>query len=106
MVCKCKELTPCQGRKLPFDDQDRLNEISKTLDRIESNGPYPYRQDGSVFRNAEGKLPNGDYREYTVDTPGVGNRGARRIVQDINSGRTYYTDDHYQNFIQINPIRH
>lgn len=56
-----------------------------------------------MFRNREGKLPDGNYREYTVDSPDANNRGARRIVRDVDSGKTYYTDDHYQNFIQIDP---
>lgn len=93
------------ARNLPFKDSDRLTELDKTLDRIEAGGPFPYKQDGTIFRNKEGKLPDGDYREYTVDTPGASNRGARRLVQDASSGRMYYTDDHYENFIQIDPVR-
>jgi len=93
------------GRNLPFKDGDRLTEINKTLDRIESGGPFPHKKDGTIFRNKEGRLPEGNYREYTVDTPGAPNRGTRRIVQDVDTGRTYYTDDHYQNFIQINPAK-
>lgn len=50
-------------------------------------------------------LPKGNYIEYTVDTPGASNRGARRIVVDQDSGRTYYTDDHYRSFIEIDPGR-
>nr|WP_176453609.1 MULTISPECIES: ribonuclease domain-containing protein [Enterobacteriaceae] len=69
------------------------------------SGPFPYKKDGSVFKNKEGRLPEGSYKEYTVDTPGARNRGARRIVIDEETGRTYYTDDHYQNFIQIDPNR-
>jgi ribonuclease T1 len=29
-----------------------------TLDLIEQGGPYPYRQDGTVFQNREGILPS------------------------------------------------
>ena len=89
------------NRNLPFGDTERLSEINKTLDRIDSGSPFPYSQDGTVFKNREGKLPNGNYREYTVETPGSNNRGARRIVQDVDTKKTYYTDDHYNNFIQI-----
>ena len=28
-------------RLLPFKDTDRLTEVNKTLDRIESGGPFP-----------------------------------------------------------------
>jgi ribonuclease T1 len=70
--------------------------------RITNGGPYEHRQDGAVFGNYEGLLPaqpRGYYHEYTVQTPGVRSRGARRIV----TGGTppvvwYYTDDHYRSF--------
>jgi guanyl-specific ribonuclease Sa len=77
-------------------------EARQTLRLIAQGGPFPHRQDGSVFGNREGHLPRqpqGYYREYTVDTPGLGHRGARRIV---TGGRPpheyYYTDDHYESF--------
>ncbi|MEZ8384801.1 ribonuclease domain-containing protein [Vibrio splendidus] len=49
--------------------------MNKTLDRIESNGPFPHKRDGITFKNREGKLPEGNYKEYTVDTPDASNRG-------------------------------
>lgn len=61
-----------------------------------------------MFKNLEGLLPSkapGYYREYTVDTPGATTRGTRRIVQGAG-GETYYTDDHYENFVQIDPKRY
>lgn len=77
-------------------------EARHTLDLIRRDGPFPHRQDGTVFQNREGRLParpNGYYREYTVRTPGVSHRGARRIV---TGGRPpevyYYTADHYGSF--------
>lgn len=74
-----------------------------TLQLIRSHGPYPYRKDGTVFQNREKRLPlqpRGYYREYTVKTPGVGHRGARRIVAG-SRGELYYTDDHYRSFRRI-----
>ena len=50
---------------------------------ILGGGPFPYDKDGTVFGNREKRLPlaaRGHYREYTVKTPGVSHRGARRIV--------------------------
>ncbi|MBP6750536.1 MAG: ribonuclease [Xanthomonadaceae bacterium] len=77
-------------------------EAVATLRTIERGGPYPFRQDDSVFQNRERKLPpqpRGYYREYTVKTPGSRDRGARRIVA---GGRPpaefFYTDDHYRSF--------
>src|SRR5688572_5945973 len=58
-------------------------EAAETLALIARRGPFPYRQDGSVFQNRERRLPTqprGHYREYTVPTPGLGHRGPRRIV--------------------------
>jgi|GEM_PF-1191051 len=93
------------GRNLPFKDADRIIEVNKTLDRIESGASFPYKKDGIIFKNNEGILPEGNYREYTVETPGLSNRGTRRIIQDTDTGKTYYTDDHYRNFIQIDPTK-
>ncbi|MEY2231107.1 MULTISPECIES: ribonuclease domain-containing protein [Streptomyces] len=67
---------------------------------IDKGGPYPYRQDGTVFGNFEKALPKqkrGYYHEYTVRTPGERDRGARRIVTG-EGGEFYYTDDHYDTF--------
>ncbi|OKK08432.1 ribonuclease [Streptomyces sp. CB03234] len=72
-----------------------------TLDLIETGGPYPFPQDGTVFQNREGILPSrttGYYREYTVITPGSDTRGARRIVTGDATREDYYTADHYASF--------
>ena len=78
-------------------------EAAETLQLIRRGGPFPYpRKDGSVFGNFEKQLPpqqRGYYREYTVDTPGLAHRGARRIVTGGDPRREYYyTDDHYESF--------
>jgi ribonuclease T1 len=79
----------------------------QTLVLIKQGGPFPYARDGAVFGNYEGILPHrkrGYYREYTVKTPGVRSRGARRIVSGGNpswSGEYYYTEDHYATFKRI-----
>ncbi|MBN8713977.1 MAG: ribonuclease [Xanthomonadales bacterium] len=73
-----------------------------TLALIESGGPFPHHQDGQVFGNYEHLLPEkmrGYYHEYTVDTPGARNRGARRVITGGNPPIVYYyTDDHYRSF--------
>jgi guanyl-specific ribonuclease Sa len=77
-------------------------EALDTLALIERGGPFPHRQDGSVFGNRERRLPSkprGYYLEYTVDTPGLSHRGARRIVTGGTPPEAwYYTDDHYGSF--------
>lgn len=80
-------------------------EAHRTIALIQRNGPYPYRQDGGTFGNFEGRLPRkprGWYREFTVQTPGLSHRGARRIVTGGNPpSEWYYTDDHYDSFRQF-----
>lgn len=78
-------------------------EALETLRLIEAGGPFPYEQDDSVFQNREGILPDrpeGHYREYTVETPGSPDRGARRIVAGAE-GERYWTEDHYASFSRI-----
>ena len=84
-------------RELPKQGQD-------TLALIKVGGPFASDRDGIPFGNRERILPKekrGYYREYTVRTPGVKNRGARRIVCGGNlvaPEMCFYSDDHYQSF--------
>ena len=81
-------------------------QIDQTIALIQQGGPFPYpNKDGSTFYNREGKLPaqsQGYYREYTVPTPTVSHRGARRIVTGGNPPTYYYlTVDHYDSFQKL-----
>lgn len=82
-------------------------EAHEVLDRIARDGPYEYRQDGGTFQNRERRLPSrprGYYREYTVETPGSNDRGARRIVTGGDPpSEYYYSDDHYRSFRRFDP---
>ena len=74
-----------------------------TIALIRKGGPFPYAKDGAIFGNREGILPKqirGYYREYTVKTPGVRTRGARRIIWG-KGGEFYYTQDHYNHFLRV-----
>lgn len=84
--------------RLPFQGQ-------AVMDQIRQGGPFRYEKDGTVFGNRERLLPGakrGYYREYTVPTPGLSHRGARRIVCGGPKPRwpdaCYYTEDHYNSF--------
>lgn len=80
-------------------------EARTTLGLIASDGPFPYDQDGVVFQNREQHLPtkaNGYYHEFTVETPGSPDRGARRIITG-EAGERFYTDDHYDTFRWVVP---
>ena len=102
---------------------DLPREALATLEAIQRGGPYPYDRDDTTFGNYERLLPEaprGHYREYTVATPGVSYRGARRIVVGCerqrparqptsllqlahcrDGGMFYYTADHYRSFRRI-----
>lgn len=85
------------------DEADLPPEAAVTLALIDRGGPFPHEEDGDVFDNREGLLPSADggyYHEYTVDTPGSADRGARRIVTGAQ-GEYYWTEDHYQSFERI-----
>ncbi|MFM2408791.1 MAG: hypothetical protein RL358_1533 [Pseudomonadota bacterium] len=78
-------------------------EARATLRDIKQGGPFEFDRDGVVFGNFEKALPKqarGYYHEYTVKTPGVHSRGARRIISGT-TGEYYYTADHYQTFNRI-----
>jgi ribonuclease T1 len=83
-------------------------EAQQTIVLIQKGGPFPYPQkDGTVFGNFERRLPRaarGYYREYTVPTPGLRHRGARRIVTGSQQ-EYYYTGDHYKSFALVQSLR-
>lgn len=87
-------------------------QAAETVHRIESGGPFPYpRNDGVVFGNYEGRLPQherGYYHEYTVPTPGLSHRGTRRIITGgkplADPPEWYYTGDHYESFCRIGGV--
>lgn len=95
---------------VPFCEPDTVPaEAFDTINLVESNGPYPHPEsDDKRFGNYEGVLPEEDlgyYREYTVETPGLGHRGERRIVTgggaDGKVDEWYYTGDHYESFCKV-----
>jgi ribonuclease T1 len=99
------------ARTLGYLDVIAVSDLPKqaqvTLLLIKRGGPFPYAQDGAIFGNYEGVLPKqkrGYYHEFTVKTPGVRNRGARRIIvggEPVMSREYYYTDNHYATFKRI-----
>lgn len=101
-----KSHPPAAERKLKSDEIAVVQlprEAVETLKLIKAGGPFPYSKDGSIFGNRERRLPlkqRGHYREYTVKTPGVRHRGARRIVAG-GEQEYYYTADHYETFKRI-----
>ena len=83
-------------------------EAAETWRLIEAGGPFRHpSDDGKVFGNREGLLPGQDpgyYHEYTVETPGSDDRGARRLVTGA-ADEVYYTADHYESFVKVDVTR-
>ncbi|WP_437616677.1 ribonuclease domain-containing protein [Erwinia sp. V71] len=86
-----------------------MRQLHNTIDNIKLRRPANNR-DGIPFSNSyEFGNPlsqrlntgSGPYSEWTVKTPGIGNRGARRIVVDNKTGQAYYSHDHYDSFIEL-----
>ncbi len=83
-------------------------EAQVTEKLVLAGGPFPHAKDGTTFGNRERLLPaypRGFYREYTVQTPGNPDRGARRIVCGgkiaTQPDACFYTADHYASFKRI-----
>ncbi|WP_410478359.1 ribonuclease domain-containing protein [Pseudomonas syringae group sp. 247E2] len=73
------------------------------MDRTESGGSFPHRNDGSVFQSRALDLPQkpaGYYTEYVHPTPGIAGPRPQRIVVG-KGGEMYYTADHYKTFIPV-----
>ena len=91
---------------MPVIQFERLPIQAARTDRTDrGREPFRYRQDGVTFENREGLLPrkaSGYYREYTVETPGSSDRGARRIIRG-QGGELYFTDDDYASFKRVVP---
>ena len=108
LLCMLQAVAFARSDPLPeVRVSDLPHEAARTLDLIAGGGPFPYTRDGVVFGNRERLLPprqRGYYHEYTVKTPGVRTRGARRIVcggEPHTTRDCYYSDDHYQTFRRI-----
>ncbi len=91
--------------------ENGLVDVQPTLGRINSGGSFPHANDGGIFQNRPipGNTipelpvqPYGYYNEYVVPTPGVNDAGLMRIVTG-QSGELYFTPNHYQTFINLNP---
>jgi ribonuclease T1 len=65
--------------------------------------PLPGYVGGRDFQNRERRLPRGRYREYDVNRKIPGrSRDAERLAIEQETGKAYYTGDHYRSFIPLN----
>ena len=56
---------------------------------------------GDRFGNREGLLPDGSWVECDIDTEDENSRGAKRLVFNLEDGLYYFTDDHYESFVEV-----
>ena len=65
--------------------------------------PLPGYVGGRRFQNRERRLPAGRYKEYDVNRKLPGrSRDGERLVINQDSGKAYYTHDHYRTFVPLN----
>ncbi|MFZ4545642.1 MAG: ribonuclease domain-containing protein, partial [Saprospiraceae bacterium] len=94
------------GYKMTANEMKELNNAISRV-KLKDTSIFPF-DDGKIFQNSVLKSPTAQrlntgetYREWTVKTPGISNRGERRIVVGNKTNRAYYTHDHYDDFIEI-----
>lgn len=78
-------------------------DVTACVARITAGQKLPYPHDGTVFRNAQHRLPQapaGFYHEYVDPTPGLSGPGPQRLVWG-GYRVWYYTPDHYDTFIPV-----
>ncbi len=95
----------------PLDQQlhrvakDPLQKAKDLLEAIQQHEgkALPGYIGGGAFQNRERRLPRGHYREYDVNPKIRGrSRDAERIVIEQDTGKAYYTADHYVTFTPLN----
>ncbi len=94
-----------------LDDKDEVlysgdMDLAPSLRRIAAGESDSYRSDGGNFSNREGLLPVKEaadyYSMFVVRTPNFDGVGPQRLVIG-NQGEVYYTPDHFESFIHLNP---
>ena len=87
-----------QAREIP---EKALNLLAQLEAR--HGEPLPGYVGGRDFQNRERRLPRGRYHEYDVNPKLRGRpRDGERIVVEQQTGKAYYTGDHYQTFFPLN----
>jgi len=101
------DATPPLDRQLHRAAKDPLQKAKDLLEAIQRHEgkALPGYIGGRVFQNRERRLPRGHYREYDVNPKIRGRpRDAERIIIEQDSGRAYYTGDHYRTFMPLNEV--
>ena len=86
------------------DPLQKAKDLLEAIQQHEGNA-LPGYIGGRAFQNRERRLPRGHYREYDVNPKIRGHsRDAERIVIEQETGRAYYTRDHYRTFMPLNEM--
>ena len=100
-------VTPLLDRQLHRVAKDPLQKAKDLLEAIQllEGKALPGYIGGGAFQNRERRLPRGHYREYDVNPKISGrSRDAERIVIEQDTGRAYYTGNHYRTFMPLNEV--
>ena len=90
-----------QRHRAAKDPLQKANDLLKAI-RQHGGNALPGYIGGREFQNRERRLPQGHYREYDVNPKVRGrSRDAERIVIEQDTGRAYYTGNHYRTFIPL-----
>jgi ribonuclease T1 len=101
------DATPPLDRQLHRVTKDPPQKAKDLLEAIQQHEgkALPGYIGGGAFQNRERRLPPGHYREYDVNPKIRGrSRDAERIVIEQDTGRAYYTGNHYRTFMPLNEI--
>jgi ribonuclease T1 len=101
------DVTPPLARQLYRPAKDPLQKAKDLLEALQQREgkALPGYIGGRMFQNRERRLPTGRYREYDVNPKIRGrSRDAERIVIEQDTGRAYYTGNHYRTFMPLNEI--
>ena len=101
------DATPPLAQQLHRPAKDPLQKAKDLLEALQQRDgrALPGYIGGRVFQNRERRLPSGRYREYDVNPKIRGrSRDAERIVIEQDTGRAYYTGNHYRTFMPLNEI--
>jgi len=93
-----------QLHRVAKDPPQKAKDLLEAIQQREGNA-LPGYIGGRAFQNRERRLPLGHYREYDVNPKMRGRpRDAERIIIEQDTGRAYYTDNHYRSFMPLNEI--
>ena len=89
-------------QRVAKDPLQKAKDLLKAIQQLEGRA-LPGYIGGGTFQNRERRLPRGYYREYDVNPKIRGrSRDAERIVIEQDTGRAYYTGNHYRTFMPLN----